>query len=283
MEGSLWRIDPDSGVARQLTNGPGYDYQPDWSPDGRLLAYSTYRDDAVELRALDLASGRTWPLHGEPARSTSSRAGRPTAVGSPSCPRRTRAGFHVFVLEAADGRPGSRVRLTEDRDSGLPRYYYSRFDHYLSPTWSPDGTGARPRLQPRTHLGHRRPLAHEGRAGCADAPRPLRGDELEGAARLGARRHGASSMRRTSAGSGTSSGSRPPRAATSFPLTYGDFDATAPRWSPDGARIAYVSNEDGIPVALDDRPSRAASGGGSRSASGGTWARWAACVSRSRR
>ncbi len=29
--------------------------------------------------------------------------------------------------------------MTEDRDSGLPRYYYSKFDQYLSPTWSPDG------------------------------------------------------------------------------------------------------------------------------------------------
>src|SRR5262245_58502304 len=33
IEGALYRLDPDSGVARQLTNGLGYDYQPDWSPD----------------------------------------------------------------------------------------------------------------------------------------------------------------------------------------------------------------------------------------------------------
>ena len=30
-----------------------------------------------------------------------------------------------------------------------------------------------------------------------------------------------------------------------FPLTYGDYDATAPRWSPDGMRIAYIANESG--------------------------------------
>src|SRR2546430_4074952 len=30
-----------------------------------------------------------------------------------------------------------------------------------------------------------------------------------------------------------------------LPLAYGEFDATAPRWSHDGRRIAYVSNEGG--------------------------------------
>ena len=30
-----------------------------------------------------------------------------------------------------------------------------------------------------------------------------------------------------------------------FALTYGEFDAVAPRWSPRGERIAYISNEGG--------------------------------------
>ena len=39
MAGSLWRQDVNSTVAEQLTTGPGYDYQPDWSADGRWVAF----------------------------------------------------------------------------------------------------------------------------------------------------------------------------------------------------------------------------------------------------
>ena len=43
MAGTLWRQAVDSGTAEQLTAGPGYDYQPDCSPDGRWVAYVNYR------------------------------------------------------------------------------------------------------------------------------------------------------------------------------------------------------------------------------------------------
>jgi len=41
MAGALWRQRLDSTLAVQLTDGPGYDYQPDWSPDGRSIVYVT--------------------------------------------------------------------------------------------------------------------------------------------------------------------------------------------------------------------------------------------------
>src|SRR5579872_6381613 len=62
MAGSLWRQTLDSPVARQLTAGSSYDYQPDWSVDGRWVVYSSYRNDAIELWALDLSTGATRPL-----------------------------------------------------------------------------------------------------------------------------------------------------------------------------------------------------------------------------
>ena len=47
MAGSLWIQKIDSTVADQLTAGPGYDYQPDWSPDGRWVVYAKYDKSAV--------------------------------------------------------------------------------------------------------------------------------------------------------------------------------------------------------------------------------------------
>ena len=52
MSGTLWRQAVDSGIAEQLTAGPGYDYQPDCSPDGRWVVYVKYRQDAIELWVL---------------------------------------------------------------------------------------------------------------------------------------------------------------------------------------------------------------------------------------
>src|ERR1700675_3584897 len=51
MAGSLWRQKigaaagtiAAAGVAQQLTEG-AYDYLPDWSPDGRWVIYSSYRN-----------------------------------------------------------------------------------------------------------------------------------------------------------------------------------------------------------------------------------------------
>jgi len=56
MQGSLWRQRIGSRVAVQLTGEFGYDYQPDWSPDGRFVVFARYAGDAIELQLLDLAS-----------------------------------------------------------------------------------------------------------------------------------------------------------------------------------------------------------------------------------
>ena len=62
MSGTLWQQAVDSGTAEQLTAGLGYDYQPDCSPNGRWVAYVSYRQDALELWVLDLEKRKSHHL-----------------------------------------------------------------------------------------------------------------------------------------------------------------------------------------------------------------------------
>ncbi|MEK7380971.1 MAG: hypothetical protein AAB075_08180, partial [Gemmatimonadota bacterium] len=140
MQGSLWRQRPGDSVATQVTSGDGYDYLPDWSRTGRWVVYSSYREDALELRLLDLTTGSTRPLvaNGQVHLDAKfSPDGRRLIWVSTTFAGR----WHVYLasFDPATGALGEAERITEDRDSGLPRYYYSPWDHYLSPGWSPDG------------------------------------------------------------------------------------------------------------------------------------------------
>jgi len=62
MAGALWLQRVDSEEAEQMTAGPGYDYQPDWSSDGRWVVYAKYDKSAMELWVLDLESRQAHAL-----------------------------------------------------------------------------------------------------------------------------------------------------------------------------------------------------------------------------
>src|SRR5579862_1298171 len=56
MAGTLWRQQLGSSQSEQLTADAAYDYQPDWSRDGRWIVFARYAHDAVELWSVDLTS-----------------------------------------------------------------------------------------------------------------------------------------------------------------------------------------------------------------------------------
>src|SRR5204863_3319510 len=254
MQGTLWRQRIDSGggrgAATQLTAGPFYDYQPDWSPDGKTVVFARYAHDAIELEALDLASGNVTPLTNNHAVNVEPRwSPDGTRIAFVSSVYNGR--WHIFVIAPDGGGVGAGgggvgtqhaapLRLTEDNDSNLPRYYYSKWDHYISPTWSPGGN-ALILVSNRGHIhgtgGFWRVEARPG------APlRELRYEETTWKARPDWAPAGTRVIYSSYLGRQwnqlwimTSDGGDP------FPLSYGEFDATAPRWSHDGKRIAYIS------------------------------------------
>jgi Tol biopolymer transport system component len=138
MAGSLWRQALNSTVAQQLTADPGYDYQPDCSPDGRWVAYVSYRSDALELRVLDLRTGVSQPLTSNRSVNVEPRFspdGTRLVFVSTAFNRR----FHLFTADFHEGTLAKLQRLTGEHKSSLPRYYYSAFDHEISPVWKRDG------------------------------------------------------------------------------------------------------------------------------------------------
>src|SRR5215470_12527516 len=243
MAGSLWIQKINSTTAEQLTAGPGYDYQPDWSPDGRWIVYAKYDHSAVELWAIDLQTKRAHDLTQEGAVNVEPRFspdGTRMAFVSTSFNGR----FHIFTGRFSDGALSDVQRLTGENRSSLPRYYYSPFDHEISPAWSPDGneilfvsnrghlygTGGfwRMKAEPGSEA---REIHYEETAWKACPAFSSDGKRIVYASYLGQAWHQLWVM--------------PAEGGDAFPLSYGDFDNINPRWSPDSKTIAFISNRGG--------------------------------------
>src|SRR6266480_409581 len=208
-----------------------------WSPDGTELIYSMqgslWRQRIGSRVAQQLTAGEGYDYEPDCAR---------IAFVSSAYNRR----WHVFLVTMEGGGPveGTVTRLTEDNDSRLPRYYYSVWDHYLSPTWSPDGreliivsnrghihgTGGFWRMT-ATPGAPMRELRYEETTWKARPDWSPDGSRVVYSSYLGRQWHQLWLM--TSEGGDV------------LPLTYGEYDATAPRWSRDARHIAYISNEGG--------------------------------------
>jgi Tol biopolymer transport system component len=243
MAGSLWRQKIAEKVAQQVTDEAGYDYQPDWSPDGRELVYSSYQKDAVELWLLDLATGKTVRLTSGGAVNVEPRwspDGKQIVFVSTSYNKR----FHIFRADVQNGKLENVTRLTGETKSPLPRYYYSASDHEVSPVWSRDGkeilfvsnrghiygTGGfwRMKAEPGAEA---REIHYEETTWRARPDFSPDGSRIVYSSYLGRQWHQLWVM--------------PANGGDAFPVSYGDWDETSVRWSPDGKGLAFVSNRNG--------------------------------------
>jgi TolB protein len=243
MDGSLWRQSVTSTTAEQLTTGSGYDYQPDWSPDGRWVVFARYCYDALELWLLDLQYERTRQLTSGGAVNVEPRFspdGKRLAFVSTSY----KSHFHIFAGRFENGELSEVQQLTPENVSSLPRYYYSQVDHEISPVWSRDsseilfisnrghihGTGGfwRMKAQPgaEQHEIHYEETSWKARPDFSPD-----GKRIVYASYLGGSWHQLWMM--------------PAAGGDVFPISYGDYDNINPRWSRDGSKLAFISNRSG--------------------------------------
>lgn len=120
-------MDPEGGHLTRLTNSPGVDDYPTWSPDGERIAYSSERDGHWEIVSADLGSGLETALTQGPSFDF-------WPVWSPDGSKIAFTRAATFSLE------DDREICVMDADGGKLLNLSQNPAKDQWPVWSPDGT-----------------------------------------------------------------------------------------------------------------------------------------------
>jgi Tol biopolymer transport system component len=251
MSGSIWKIDIASGAAEELTYGPKYHSSPDWSADGKWIVYTA--DDGgktIQLEILNVATGETHALthdaavYADPAFSPD--GSRIAYVSS-----NPNGYFNVFIRTIQNGQwAGPEIAVTRDHDFGRDRLYFGNWDMHLSPAWLPDGNEMLIVTNRDVPLGSgnvvKVPAAPDG----IEKARVVLAEQSTYRAHPSVSADGKRFVYSSTRGTADEFDNlyvQPTTGGEPYKLTFFSHDAFAPRWSPDGEWIAYVTNAEGLP------------------------------------
>jgi TolB protein len=119
----LWVMSFDGSGLRQLTQNGTINLSPRWSPSGKEILYTSYRDGHPRLYEMDLASGRDRVV----------TSGRGVTIGGSFSPDGAR-----IAVSREEAKGNSDIVLL-DKNGGLIERLTDDEGIDVSPAWAPDG------------------------------------------------------------------------------------------------------------------------------------------------
>jgi Tol biopolymer transport system component len=171
MRGDIWKIPVDGGEAVALTAGPGYYFEPAWSPDGQRVALSMDMGDGnLDIGVVSASGGAVervttdrkvdvepaWAHDGRSLYFVSARAGGfhifrhdldrktdsavTTSPGEQIQPAVSPDGAQLGFVGSVQGHLGTGGIWTKPVAGGDAKLvYYTEGEYRTKPAWTPDG------------------------------------------------------------------------------------------------------------------------------------------------